>query len=1036
MISTSPVAVPAGKAGDENEAENEDEGGSSSEEEELPGEARATWGNQCELFLSCLGMSMGLGSFWRMPSLVRANGGVAFLVSYVVVSLTVAKPVFFMELFLGQFSSQGSVGVWRCAPIGRGIGICMCYVSLLISTYFVCFTAHAMLFVWKSLGDRLPWATCDEEWGADAACFVRQRGKVPCKDVTWWLAEHYAHANLTDGHEVSYEDLVFYVPDDVYKNKSDGCQYGTNTAAEQFYFRHILGLSESVSMSGNFRIDILVCIGICWIVFYLIASRGIRLSRKVVYVTSLVSYALLSVLLLRGLVRLPGADFGIHYMLKPEWSKLLNIRVWYEAMRHSLLSGGVSTGVIINVGSFNQFSSGTYTVVAGVALAEVLLGLVSGAVVFSVLGSLSERLDTPIEDLARHGMSLFFLSFTEAVADIDFAYVWSAGFFSAFVLCALDSNSLMVESVLTPLSDEFTCVRARRPRTAFAYSLIAFFASMPLAMQNGVYLAFLLDTYVRGMLIPIIAFVEICVIVIFYGVTRLGLDYEFATGRRQCCYLDLCLRVFAPGALCFTMLFSLFGKQRDLYFENYKYPVAAKMIGWCVAAFGLLQIPLFAYAELYAAHFASHFSTTTTLGKSTGDAVPKRAAKAGGVRIALPEDGAPDEDSKRDARAFRKAAIRRMSMATGRTPNELKRMEVLLKLRRSTMSESAISDATELESKPKIRPFEPPDTAEREPTPASTAKQVRRGSLSQDSLGFAVPPHAQGASGSAIGAATSPGATREGRDGHADGHAKRRAKGHITISSPAGESEGSVKKTASPHARRLSTVLGPPVLGYSDVLRRPSIKVTLLESVADSGPEMEKQAAEQVKRAVRDFRRKSIAAARTLSAAGLPGAASSRMSISGGPGFGFQPLGGPPRRSVSEEYLPPGSALSRPSISASPYMAAPRRSVSRGSVAYGPLPPRRSSSAGPSPGGFHPELGVPRVSVSGGFPAQPLATPRGSVGGGPASVPPFDRRSSTRPSVSGASSPPGDSRSPFSPEELARLRAIAHMSALSSPDNE
>nr|XP_054924627.1 sodium- and chloride-dependent glycine transporter 1-like [Dermacentor andersoni] len=1082
MISTSSVAVPAGKAGDEDEAENEDEGGSSSEEEALPGEARATWGNQCELFLSCLGMSMGLGSFWRMPSLVRANGGAAFLVSYVVVSLTVAKPVFFMELFLGQFSSQGSVGVWRCAPIGRGIGICMCYVSLLISTYFVCFAAHAMLFVWKSLGNRLPWATCDEEWGADAACFVRQRGKVPCKDVTWWLAERYAHANLTEGHEVSYEDLVFYVPDDVYKNKSDGCQYGTNTAAEQFYFRHILGLSESVSMNGNFRIDILVCIGICWIVFYLTASRGIRLSRKFVYVTSLGSYALLSVLLLRGLVRLPGADFGIHYMLKPEWSKLLNIRVWYEAMRHSLLSGGVSTGVIINVGSFNQFSSGTYTVVAGVALAEVLLGLVSGAVVFSVLGSLSERLDTPIEDLARHGLSLLFLSFTEAVADIDFAYVWSAGFFGAFVLCALDSNCLMVESVLTPLSDEFTCVRARRPRTAFAYSLIAFFASMPLAMQNGVYLAFLLDTYVRGMLVPIIAFVEICVIVIFYGVTRLGLDYEFATGRRQCCYLDLCLRVFAPCALCFTMLFSLFGKQRDLYFENYKYPVAAKMIGWCVAAFGLLQIPLFAYAELYAAHFnfgavcrpkpiwgpdnpelfqgyleflqkhggikspftssartmvtrASHFSTTTTMRKSTGDTVPKRAAKAGGVRIALPEDGAPDEDGKRGSHAFRKAAIRRMSMATGRTPNELKRMEVLLKLCSSTTSASATSDATEPESKPK--PFEPPDIAEQQPATASTATQVRRGSLSQagapvaDSLGLGVPPHAQGASGSPIGAATSPGATREGRDGHA----KRRAKGHITISAPTGEHESGVKmKDASPYAQRLSSIHGPPVLGYSEVLRRPSIKVTLLESVADSGPEREKQAAEQVKRVVRHIRRKSSAAVRRLSAAGPPGANSSRMSVSGGPGFGFQPLGGPPRRSVSEENLPPGSALSRPSVSASPYMAGPRRSVSRGSFAYGHLPPRRSSSAGP--GGFHPELGVPRVSVSGGFPAQQFAAPRASVGGGPASVPPFDRRSSTRPSVSGISSPPGDSASPFSAEELARLREIAHRSALSSPDND
>ncbi|XP_075730476.1 sodium- and chloride-dependent glycine transporter 1-like [Rhipicephalus microplus] len=359
----------------------------------------------------------------------------------------------------------------------------MCYVSVLVILYFVCFTAHAMLFVWNSLGDQLPWATCDERWGADADCFVRQPGEVPCKEVARWLHDHYGRANVTGGRQVAYGGLVFYVPEDVYANLTGNCQYGAHTAAEQFYFHHILGLSEGVGITGNFRIDTLTCIGICWVFLYLIASGNMRFSRKVVCVTSLASYALLSVLLCRGLVRLPGAELGIRYMLTPEWSKLLNIRVWYEAVRHSLLSGGVSTGVIINLGSFNQFSSGTYTVVAGVALAEVLLGLMSGAVVFSVLGSQSERLDMPIEELARHGLSLFFLSFTEAVAEVDYACVWSAGFFSAFVICALDSNCLMVESVLTPLGDGFTCVRTRRPRTAFAVSLVGFFASMPLAMQ-------------------------------------------------------------------------------------------------------------------------------------------------------------------------------------------------------------------------------------------------------------------------------------------------------------------------------------------------------------------------------------------------------------------------------------------------------------------------------------------------------------------------------------------------------------------------
>ncbi|KAL1441156.1 hypothetical protein MTO96_008892 [Rhipicephalus appendiculatus] len=1017
MTSTLPVDVPEGKAAEDAEVESEDESSSEEEGSEPPGAARATWGNQCELFLSCLGLSMGLGSFLRMPSLVRANGGAAFLVSYVVVSLTVAKPVFFMELFLGQFSSLGSVGVWRCAPIGKGIGVCMCYVSVLISVYFVCFTAHAMLFVWKSLGAQLPWSTCDEKWGADATCFVRQPGMVPCKEVTRWLHDRYGHANVTGGRKVTYGGLIVYVPEDVYTNITGNCQEGTNTAAEQFYFHRILGLSEGVGITGNFRIDTLACIGICWVFLYLTASGNIRFSRKVVCLTSLVSYALLSVLLCRGLVRLPGAELGIRYMLTPEWSKLLNVRVWYEAVRHSLLSGGVSTGVIINLGSFNQFSSGTYTVVAGVALAEVLLGLMSGAVVFS------------------------------AVAEVDYACVWSAGFFSAFVICVLDSNCLMVESVLTPLGDGFTCVRTRRPRTAFAFSLVGFFASMPLAMQNGVYLAFLLDAYVCGMLVPVIAFAEICAIVVFY-VTRLALDFEFATGRRQCCYLNLCLRVFAPCVLGLAMLFSLFGRRWDLHFESYRYPLGAKMMGWCVSAFGLLQIPLFAYAEMYQAQFkfgavcrpkpiwgpdnpelfegylaflakrgaikpSMMSSPVTVIAKTiplvsptittgipaVGAAAPKRKpAKAGGVRVALPEDAASEGDVTRDTRTFRKAAIRRMSLATGHTPNELKRMEVLRKLRRLNASAGLATETTELE------PKEPQElTTERKQSLTTAAPLIRLEPGSQTvappvAPSVGVPPPALETH--EVGATVSPEATRlEG------GRPKRKAKGHITISAPTPQPDAEDRPKTSLYARRRSTIHGPPQLGYSDILRRPSIKVTLLEPISESDPELEKQAAEEVRRVVKDFRRKSIAVMRKLQ---------SRKSVSG-PGADSQPVGGPqPRRSVSGENFLPG----RLSISVPPYLtdarrsmsisssrADPRRSFSRESVSSDGGLPRRPSGVGPL-GRLYPELASSRLSVSGpGLPPrrQSLAASRPSVGSGP---PVDQRRASTSSSCASSRSTP------------------------------
>ncbi|XP_049513380.1 sodium- and chloride-dependent glycine transporter 2-like [Dermacentor silvarum] len=287
--------------------------------------ARASWDSQFELFLACLGLSAGLGNFWRLPSLISANGGVAFLVMYVLLSITVAKPIFCMELFLGQFSSQGSVGVWRCVPIGKGIGVGMGFVSALVSCYFVLFLAHTMLFTWNSLSGEVPWAECSDQWGADAGCFLRRPGSVPCKDVYRWFAEHYARTNLTRGRTVSYEGLVFRVPERVFDNISDNCQYGTNTAAEQFYFRHILSLSNDVTTTGNFRIDVLACMAICWLLLYLLAAKGIRLSGKMMYMTSLLPYAAVVVLMVTAM-RMPNASVGILYMLWPDWETLLDLK--------------------------------------------------------------------------------------------------------------------------------------------------------------------------------------------------------------------------------------------------------------------------------------------------------------------------------------------------------------------------------------------------------------------------------------------------------------------------------------------------------------------------------------------------------------------------------------------------------------------------------------------------------------------------------------------------------------------------------------
>ena len=70
--------------------------------------------------MSCISMSVGLGNVWRFPHTAYSNGGGAFLIPYLVVLIFIGKPLYFLEMALGQFSSYGPVKIWQAAPILKG----------------------------------------------------------------------------------------------------------------------------------------------------------------------------------------------------------------------------------------------------------------------------------------------------------------------------------------------------------------------------------------------------------------------------------------------------------------------------------------------------------------------------------------------------------------------------------------------------------------------------------------------------------------------------------------------------------------------------------------------------------------------------------------------------------------------------------------------------------------------------------------------------------------------------------------------------
>ncbi len=51
-----------------------------------------------------------------------ANGGGAFLIPYLIVLVLIGRPIYYLEMCLGQFSRYGQVKVWNMAPMFKGVG--------------------------------------------------------------------------------------------------------------------------------------------------------------------------------------------------------------------------------------------------------------------------------------------------------------------------------------------------------------------------------------------------------------------------------------------------------------------------------------------------------------------------------------------------------------------------------------------------------------------------------------------------------------------------------------------------------------------------------------------------------------------------------------------------------------------------------------------------------------------------------------------------------------------------------------------------
>ena len=76
-------------------------------------ENNTTFGSKFGTLTVVAGSCIGLGNIWRFPYLAGNNGGSAFIIIYIICSITIAIPIMMSEFVIGRSTGKNAFGAFK-----------------------------------------------------------------------------------------------------------------------------------------------------------------------------------------------------------------------------------------------------------------------------------------------------------------------------------------------------------------------------------------------------------------------------------------------------------------------------------------------------------------------------------------------------------------------------------------------------------------------------------------------------------------------------------------------------------------------------------------------------------------------------------------------------------------------------------------------------------------------------------------------------------------------------------------------------------
>ncbi len=335
-----------------------------------------------------------------------------------------------------------------------------------------------------------------------------------------------------------------------YLGYSFNMAWGDNTQA--FFFEQFLKISESPMQLGSVQWMIALGLILTWIAIVASIWKGAKTVGKVVYFTVIIPWLILLVFVARGLT-LPGALEGLKYYLTPNFSALLNYRVWLHAYSQVFFSLTIGFGVQITYASFLPRDSDVVNNAFLVSLADAATAFIGGFAVFSTLGYYANQTGLPVSEVVQSGPQLAFVTYPTIIRLLPFgSVVFGTLFFLMLLTLGIDSAFSLVEAGAASLIEKF---KLKRVHVNIGFALIAGLIGLIYTTRSGLYWLDIVDYFMNNFGLLVVGILMCVAVGWFYKHEEIR-EYansksDFKIGR----WWDFSIKYFTPivvGALFIT----------------------------------------------------------------------------------------------------------------------------------------------------------------------------------------------------------------------------------------------------------------------------------------------------------------------------------------------------------------------------------------------------------------------------------------------------------------------------------------------------